>query len=154
VGYRILFDPLLDYHLVTISSSGHGQFTELALPAVSSPSLLRRPATVKSRRTARPASYLAYPFPDDAPLSSPGKKIRQSLRIPPDVLREKDPVSTDAIKALADVTVKVRNALGSVLQVAEGLRRRSYLTQTTVPMLMVDSIFSKRNSPHNYQKSQ
>jgi len=154
VGYGILFDPLLDYHLVTISSLGHGQFTELALPAVSSPSLLRRPATVKSRRTTKPASYLAYPFPDEAPLSSPGKKIRQSLRIPPGVVREKDHVSTDSIKALGDVTVKIRNALGSVLQVADGLRRRSYSTQTAMPMLMVDWSFSKRNSPHNYPKSQ
>ena len=125
VGYGILFDPLLDYHLMTISSSGHAEFTELSLPAASSPSLLLCPATVNSRRTTKPASYLAYPFPDDAPLSSPGKTIRQSLRIPPTILREKDPVSTDAIKVLGDVTVTIRNTVGSVLQVAEGLRRRS-----------------------------
>lgn len=114
---------------MTISSSGHVQFTELALPTVSSPSLLRSPANVKSRRTTKPLFYLSYPFPDDTPLSSPGKKIRQSVRISLSILREKDPVSTDAIKVLGDVTVKIRNTVGSVLQVAESLRRRFYPAQ-------------------------
>ena len=126
MGYGILFDPLLDYHLMTISSSGNTEFAELALPTIpASPPLVRSPAAVKSRRTTKAASYLQYPFPDDTPLSTPGRTIRQSLRIPPSILREKDPISTDAIKVLGDVTVKIRNTVASVLQVAEGLRRRS-----------------------------
>lgn len=153
MGYGILFDPLLDYHLMTVSSAGHTEFTELALPTIpTSPSLVRSPGTVKSRRTTKPASYLQYPFPDDTPLSAPGRTIGQSLRIPPSILREKDPVSTDAIKVLGDVTVQIRSTVGSVLHVAEGLRRRSPRTQTTY-LLIVDSSCSTRNFQPIYPKS-
>jgi hypothetical protein len=125
VGYGLLFDPLLDYHILTISSAGNSKFTELALPNVSNLSLDgRSPSSAQSRRTTKPATYLAYPFPDDTPLESPGRSVRAGLRIPPYILREKDPHSADAIKALGDVTVRIRNTVGSVLRVGEGLRRR------------------------------
>jgi hypothetical protein len=127
VGYGLLFDPLLDYHLLTISSSFHSKFTELPLPTLpNSAPRIRSPSPIQSRRTTKPATYLAYPFPDDAALKSPGQAIRAGLRIHPNILREKDPISTDAIKVLGDITVRIRNTVGSVLRVGEGLQRRYY----------------------------
>ena len=125
VGYGLLFDPLLDYHLLTISSTFVSKFTELALPILYNtvPALHSRSST-KSLRTAKPATYLAYPFPDDSLLISPRKSVLQGLRIPLSVLRERDPLSTDAIKLLGEITVRIRNAVGSILRIGEGLRRR------------------------------
>ena len=83
MGYGLLFDPLLDYHLLTISSASNSKFTELALPTL--PNLspnARISLPAQSRRTTKPATYLAYPFPDDTPLKSPGQSIRAGLRIP------------------------------------------------------------------------
>ena len=126
VGYGLLFDSLLDYHLLIISSTSHCKFTELALPTLhSSPNVLS-PSPTQSRRTTKPATYLAYPFPDDTPLKSPGQSIRVGFsRVHPHILREKDPISTDAIKLLGEITVRIRNTVGSILRVGEGLRRRS-----------------------------
>jgi len=127
VGYGLLFDPLLDYHLLTISSTSHSKFTELTLPTLptSSPTL-RSPSPIQTRRTTKAATYLAYPFPDDTPLTTPGKSALVGLRFPYSILREKDPLSMDAIKVLGDITVRIRNTVGSVLRVGEGLRRRYY----------------------------
>jgi hypothetical protein len=46
------------------------------------------------------------------------------LRISQAILREKDPISTEAIKVLGDITVRIRNVVTVVLRVGEGLRRR------------------------------
>ena len=124
LGYGLLFDPLLDYHLLTISSAFETKFTELSLPNVLSPPSTRTPSPVLSRRNTKPASYLAYPFPDLSPLQAPGKSILAGLRIPRNILREKDPISTEAIKLLGDITVRIRNVVTAVLRVGEGLRRR------------------------------
>ena len=72
----------------------------------------------------KPATYLAYPFPHDAPLKSPGQTFRTRHRMSPRILREKDPLSTDAIRALGNLAVEIRNTVGSILRVGEGLRRR------------------------------
>ena|SRR5436305_5049016 len=124
VGYGLLFDALLDYHLLTISSTSRSKFTELAFATLftSSPNL--RSPTIQARRTTKPATYLAYPFPDDTVLTRPGRSALTGLRIPTSILRERDPISTDAIKVLGDITVRIRNTVGSVLRVGEGLRRR------------------------------
>jgi len=125
IGYDLLFDPLLDYHLLTMTSTYHTKFTELSLPTIPSLSpTIRPPSPTQSRRTTKPATYLAYPFPDISPLTAPGKTVLQGLRIPAHILREKDPISMDAIKVLGDITVRIRNVVNSVLQVGEGLRRR------------------------------
>ena len=125
MGYGLLFDPLLDYHLLTISSTSLAKFTELTLPTLPSTSpALPSPSPTKSRRTTKPATYLAYPFPDDSQLTSPGKSALNGFRIPLSILREKDPLSTDAIKLLGEVTVRIRKAIGSILRTGEGLRRR------------------------------
>ena len=58
------------------------------------------------------------------PSNPPVGRVRAGLRIPPHILREKDPHSAEAIKALGDITVRIRNTVGSVLRVGEGLRRR------------------------------
>ena len=149
MGYGLLFDPLLDYHLQTISSTSDSKFTELALPTLANlSSNARSPSPAQPRRTTKPATYLAYPFPDDTPLRSPGQSLLAGLRIPPHILREKDPISADAIKALGDITVRIRNTVTSVLRVGEGLRRRYSCLAIN---LIVDSNFSIKNSPHNYQ---
>jgi hypothetical protein len=125
VGYGLLFDPLLDYHLLTISSEFHSKFTELALPTLpSSLPTTRSSSPVQTRRLTKPATYLAYPFPDDIALNSPGRAVLAGLRIPQAILREKDPISTEAIKVLGDITVRIRNVVTVVLRVGEGLRRR------------------------------
>lgn len=124
MGYGLLFDPLLDYHLLTISSASSSKFTELALPTLPNSSPNAPSPSGQPRRTTKPATYLAYPFPDNTPLKSPGQSIRAGIRIHPQILREKDPISTEAIKTLGEITVRIRNTVGSVLRVGEGLRRR------------------------------
>jgi hypothetical protein len=133
-GYGLLFDPLLDYHLLTISTTFHAKFTELALPTLPtlSPNLSSSPSPTQSRRTTKPATYLAYPFPDDSPLTSPGKSIVKGLNLPTSVLREKDPLSTEAIQVLGDITVRIRNTVGDVLRVGEGLHRRYSSFKTNI----------------------
>jgi hypothetical protein len=149
VGYGLLFDPLLDYHLLTISSSSHCKLTELTLPTLPSisPNLLA-PAPAQSRQTTKPASYLAFPFPDDTPFRSPSRRALSGLRIPHSILREKDPLSTEALKVLGDVTVRVRYAVGSVVNAGEGLRRR-------YPHFRIEVIvgwnFNTKTLPFTYQ---
>ena len=109
----------------TISSQLHAKFTELALPTLpSSLPATRSSSPVQTRRLTKPATYLAYPFPDDAALKSPGRYVLTGLRISPAILREKDPISTEAIKVLGDITIRIRNVVTAVLRVGEGLRRR------------------------------
>jgi len=129
LGYGLLFDPLLDYHLLTISSTFDTKFTELSLPNVLTPPVTRTTSPVQTRRNTKPATYLAYPFPDTAPLHSPSKFVLSGLRIPHAILREKDPLSTEAIKLLGEITVRIRNVVTAVLRVGEGLRRRIELQQ-------------------------
>ena len=126
IGYGLLFDPLLDYHLLTITSTYHPKFTELSLPILTSlsPVPTRSPSPARPRRATKPATYLAYPFPDLTPLTAPGKQVLQGLRIPPHILRERDPISMEGIKLLGGITVRIREVVNSVLQVGEGLRRR------------------------------
>jgi hypothetical protein len=124
VGYGLLFDPLLDYHLLTISSSSQSKLTELTLPKVSglSPNV-RPPAPTQSRQTTKPASYLAHPFPSETPLKSPSTLLL-GVRFSPLILREKDPLSTEALKVLGDITIQIRYIANSVFNAGEGLRRR------------------------------
>lgn len=99
--------------------------TELTLPTL--PSLtpnLRTQALAQPRQATKAASYLTLPFPDDTALKSPSKTVLSSLRIPSSILREKDPLSTEALKILGDVTVRIRYTGGSILNAGEGLRRR------------------------------
>jgi hypothetical protein len=129
LGYGLLFDPLLDYHLLTISSVFDVKFTELSLPNVLSPPATRAASPVQTRRNTKPATYLAYPFPDVAVLQNPGKSILYGIRISQAILREKDPISSEAIKVLGDITIRIRNVVTAVLRVGEGLRRRLELQQ-------------------------
>lgn len=125
VGYGLLFDPFLDYHLLTISSTAHSRCTELSIPALVSLSTNGHSRIPPNpRRTTKPATYLAYPFPDDLLLKSPSRSVLSGLRIHPNILREKDPISMDAVRVLGDVTVHIRNIVNSILHVGEGLRRR------------------------------
>src|SRR5271163_666170 len=104
VGCGILFDPLLDYHLLTLSSTSTVEFTERAPPTITliSPTVTS-PSPTKSRRITKPATYLAYPFPDLTPLNAPGKSLFKDLRITSNLLREKDPLSTDALQLLGEI---------------------------------------------------
>ena len=127
MGCGLLFDPLLDYHLLTISSSARTKFTELAPPTLASISTpIKLPSPIP-RRNTKPPSYLSNPFPDDSPLHLTRKSILSDLRIPPNLLREKDPLSTEALKALGDVTVRIRDSVSSLLRVGELFRRRYFL---------------------------
>ena len=71
------------------------------------------------------------------------------LRIPAAILREKDPISTEAIKVLGDITIRIRNVVTAVLQVGEGLRRRS--PPTINQLIMTDWNYNIKNSRHSYQ---
>ena len=128
VGCGILFDPLLDYHLLTLSSTSTVKFTELAPPTITliSPTITS-PSPTKNRRITKPATYLAYPFPDLTPLNAPGKSIFKDMRIASNLLREKDPLSPDALQLLGDLTIRIRNLITAILRVAGGLRQRMEL---------------------------
>ena len=133
MGYGLLFDPLLDYHLFTLSSSSRPKFADLSLLTLSKISrdeqtLPPPPPPLLKNRQSNQASYLAYPFPDITLLEAQSRTILTGLRIPPNILREKDPLSTEAIRVLGEIIIRVRNVVGQILRVAESLRQRYLLT--------------------------
>jgi hypothetical protein len=123
MGYGILFDPLLDYHFFTISSS-RPKFTELTVPKLEKTPLHATPPRKKT--LSKSASYLAYPFPDISLLRPQARNIQYALRIPPHILREKDPLSTEAISILGKYIILIRTAAGQIVQVGNSLRQRSH----------------------------